>query len=512
MAVIQISKIQVRRGLHENLPQLASGEMGWSVDTQRLYIGNGTLAEGAPEVGNTEIVTTSRDILSIIRSYTFKGTESGYESVTGSDATHPILRKFQDKLDEYVSVKDFGAVGDGTTDDTAAIQKAIDQVYPASKFTTIATRRILDIPAGEYIISSNITIPSYAHIKGEGPMSSILKQTGGSNPLIQFKDENGLVGNAVTGTNPFQISITDIGLETTQDNHLIAIDSASDVRLEKMSFTGSVTFGGAGTEKAGIRIQDSVSKTEHISIKHCDFANVSYGIYGTGDIRSVTIDHSKFDHVFHGVVADKNSSNVAPTSMTVSNSIFSRISNYGVKSNDGSSITSTFNYFGEVGFSELAVESSVLYWGNNDNYSISDKFTRDDANIALYPIIEMEDNGRITSPTTSHYGSLNINPGAIETLSGNTAVAANTTISFDAVSSAIIDYTMVRNNETRMGSMKVTQTGGTAFFEDDYTESTALGVTLSFDSYGNVAVLQYTSTNTSPVQDTTFKFNIRNFV
>ena len=57
MAVIQISKIQVRRGLQENLPQLASGELGWSVDERRLYIGNGTLAEGAPTVGVTEIIT-----------------------------------------------------------------------------------------------------------------------------------------------------------------------------------------------------------------------------------------------------------------------------------------------------------------------------------------------------------------------------------------------------------------------------------------------------------------------
>jgi hypothetical protein len=57
MAVIQISKIQVRRGLQENLPQLASGEMGWSIDERRLYIGNGTLVEGAPTVGVTEILT-----------------------------------------------------------------------------------------------------------------------------------------------------------------------------------------------------------------------------------------------------------------------------------------------------------------------------------------------------------------------------------------------------------------------------------------------------------------------
>jgi len=57
MAVIQISQIQVRSGLQEDLPQLATGEFGWSVDTQRLFIGKGTLAEGAPTVGVTEILT-----------------------------------------------------------------------------------------------------------------------------------------------------------------------------------------------------------------------------------------------------------------------------------------------------------------------------------------------------------------------------------------------------------------------------------------------------------------------
>jgi hypothetical protein len=57
MAVIQISKIQVRRGYQENLPQLGSGELGWSIDSRRLYIGNGTLAEGAPAIGNTELLT-----------------------------------------------------------------------------------------------------------------------------------------------------------------------------------------------------------------------------------------------------------------------------------------------------------------------------------------------------------------------------------------------------------------------------------------------------------------------
>lgn len=57
MAIVQISQVKHRHGLQENLPQLATAELGWSVDSQKLYIGNGTLAEGAPEIGNTEILT-----------------------------------------------------------------------------------------------------------------------------------------------------------------------------------------------------------------------------------------------------------------------------------------------------------------------------------------------------------------------------------------------------------------------------------------------------------------------
>jgi hypothetical protein len=59
MAIVQISRIQIRRGLNQDLPQLASAEMGWSVDTQQLYIGNGTIAEGAPSAGITEILTSN---------------------------------------------------------------------------------------------------------------------------------------------------------------------------------------------------------------------------------------------------------------------------------------------------------------------------------------------------------------------------------------------------------------------------------------------------------------------
>ena len=63
MAIVQISQITNRKGLQENLPQLAGAELGWSVDSRRLYIGNGTLQEGAPEIGNTEILTEFSELI-----------------------------------------------------------------------------------------------------------------------------------------------------------------------------------------------------------------------------------------------------------------------------------------------------------------------------------------------------------------------------------------------------------------------------------------------------------------
>ena len=59
MGITQTSKIQVRSGLYENLPQLDTGELGWAIDTQQLFIGNGNIAQGAPILGNTELAVAT---------------------------------------------------------------------------------------------------------------------------------------------------------------------------------------------------------------------------------------------------------------------------------------------------------------------------------------------------------------------------------------------------------------------------------------------------------------------
>lgn len=68
----------------------------------------------------------------------------------------------QAKLRQYVSVKDFGAVGDGITDDTAAIQNAIN-----------AAKNVY-IPAGNYLCNSPIQLNAGNVIYGDGIANTIL--------------------------------------------------------------------------------------------------------------------------------------------------------------------------------------------------------------------------------------------------------------------------------------------------------------------------------------------------
>ena len=111
MAVIQISKIQVRRGLQENLPQLASGELGWSLDERRLWIGNGTLAEGAPSTGVTEILTQYSNI--VLSSTTSSSTSGNLsftsatlvDNTTGGTVANLYINNTQSRIIDYNIVR-----------------------------------------------------------------------------------------------------------------------------------------------------------------------------------------------------------------------------------------------------------------------------------------------------------------------------------------------------------------------------------------------------------------------
>ena len=138
MPIVQISRIQHRRGKRTDLPQLAAGELGWVIDEQRLFIGNGTVSDGAPAVGNTEIVTTGSSAFTTALSHAYKGYLGDSTPITRS-----VSRSLAQRLDEYVSVKDFGAKGDDSTADVTASQNAINEIYIDTDRDDTRSRRIL---------------------------------------------------------------------------------------------------------------------------------------------------------------------------------------------------------------------------------------------------------------------------------------------------------------------------------------------------------------------------------
>ena len=85
--------------------------------------------------------------------FSYVGNSANTTYTQGSSGS--VTRTVQAKLQESISVKDFGAKGDGVTDDTAAIQAAFDwAVYQNSSSGTGLGS--VYIPAGNYLVSNTL--------------------------------------------------------------------------------------------------------------------------------------------------------------------------------------------------------------------------------------------------------------------------------------------------------------------------------------------------------------------
>jgi len=89
-------------------------------------------------------------------------------------ATGAVSRTANAKMADVLSVKDFGAVGDGAADDSAAIQAAINAVNTAG-----GRGGIVVIPAGPYNLgTTGITLRDNVTVAGAGRRATILNYSG----------------------------------------------------------------------------------------------------------------------------------------------------------------------------------------------------------------------------------------------------------------------------------------------------------------------------------------------
>jgi hypothetical protein len=224
--------------------------MAWAIDTQELYIGSGAVSEGAPAVGNVKVITNidladGGNILNTL-GYTYQVNNTAIQ--TGASATSPVARTLASRLDDQVSTKAFGTVADGATDNTAALQRAINQLFlnpanRASNATALAsgTRVILTIPAGTYYTSGTIYIPSYAALVGAGADHTIINYnpqtfsiTGstsiGSPTLIYSGANASMLGYKVTGVTGIQngtfVSSVTPGVSLTLSQNALAVGTS----------------------------------------------------------------------------------------------------------------------------------------------------------------------------------------------------------------------------------------------------------------------------------------------
>ena len=476
MAIVQISRITQRQGLLDDLPQpLAGAEFGWALDQRRLFIGNGDIADGAPVVGNTEILTEFSDVLALASAYTYAGAAAGYTAQTGPTNSDPVSQSIQARLDSYAVVTDFGATGDGTTDDTAAINRALYQIYCIQANTQV--RRSLFFPAGTYIITDTLLIPPYAKLYGEGADSTIILfevQEWAENTAydsgVLVKVESGTPGvfvyyRAVADVPPTGIAITNTdywdetvipayvvesadSLQQTGNN--IGTNGATaprNVEVSSMTFqtteTGShnicyvnrlqqssfdnVNFVGPLTEDTLTEATDDLSGVvfagtaqvppTQITLNNCKFTGTTYGIKTNQLVQGVTVSNGWFYTLYRGVIlGDTTVVNGGPSGVRIVHNEFDKIYAEGIYIENCSLNASAYNTFYDVGnnfFGSAAPQTPVITINAENNLSIGDLFQRTDDQALTEPRIALWNTDTESIPASIGYaGSSNLQLGS----------------------------------------------------------------------------------------------------
>lgn len=391
MAVVQISRIQVRRGQKNagsGLPQLASGEIGWAVDTQEMYIGNGSVSEGSPAVGNSKILTEHDNIFTFANTYTYKDTALQ----TGASATTPIKRTLQAKLDNVVNAQDFGVLNDGS-DVTVALQRAVDQLFLNSATKANSSSRVtLHLDAGEYTISNIIFVPPYTSIVGAGMDKTVINaSTNTAFKMVNSLSTPGapaLESTTATSNQSRSILMQGMTIKQTTANTAIELQSTKDSTFRDIKFYGPWSVGDQAI--AGQLAINAISLSTTVTVsnnkfENCTFTKWSYPVFSNDDITNNMFTNCVFDTNLYGFVLGQGTVLGAPNQLTgpsknhISHCTFEEIAREAIWVEHGThnqSNNNRFNNVGNVNGTEAASAYPVIKYTSVGNDSISDYFKR----------------------------------------------------------------------------------------------------------------------------------------
>lgn len=500
MPQVQISRIQHRRGKASDLPQLAAGELGWSVDEQKLYIGNGTVADGAPAVGNTEIMTAGSSGFTTALSHTYKG-YLGDSTPIVTGATGDVSRTVQQRLDDYVSVKDFGAVGDDSTADVVAIQRAIDELYSDTDQNDTRARRILFFPAGTYKIAASLTIPPYAHLVGEGPDKTIIKNSASAPALVTEDDDGQVYGNIgdSSATTPTQIQISNMTIRTTVAYGGLSIDNATKVFVNNVKFQGTFVSGGTDASNSkGVTVRSTTTlPCANIVFDQCQFTGFARLVDMSYDVTNVRFTNCDFSTAYYGALlgaemdGSTNGLTKGPRDIQFSGSSWSTIGQQaiwvkpaaGADAGTGArNVISYGNWYAETVANNFdgvqsITEVPVIQFDNDECTSTLDFFERTSQRDT--------DFGDSTDPsnTPPEVQGIGLHKKAVKqiTLADNTSSATDTGIYLPGFTDkgVRITYKMNRGAKYRTGVFTISSAGELCTFNDDFEETSDVGTTLS---------------------------------
>lgn len=203
-----------------------------------------------------------------------------------------------------INVKNYGAKGDGVTDDAVAIQAACD--------VAVVKGFAIFFPAGTYQIGAKITITGSPRIYMFGcGGSSIINHTAGSSLFsINFASTtNGIV------------MIKDLNLRGTGAGNALYIVGDTNA-------TDSVLFTGLKIENfsVGIYLVTLQGNTDNPCIANCQFYDCNYGIRMT-QTHDCTVTGCQIASCNYGVVAENNSVNICIASNNFDGNNITGISN-----------------------------------------------------------------------------------------------------------------------------------------------------------------------------------------